>query len=40
MMNHEQYEVLDVAGGCPVKMWTHGVPVEEEAKRKVFPSGY
>ena len=26
------YDVLDVQGGRPVKMWTRGVPVEEEAK--------
>ncbi len=34
-MNREQYEVLDVPDGRPVKMWTHGVPVEEEAKRQL-----
>jgi tRNA-splicing ligase RtcB len=34
-MSHEGYDVLDVEGGRPVKMWTHGVPVEEEAKRQL-----
>ncbi|MGE5651043.1 MAG: RtcB family protein [Bacillota bacterium] len=34
-MKHEQYDVLAVAGGRPVKMWTRGVPVEEEAKRQL-----
>ncbi len=31
----EHYDVLDVQGGHPVKMWTRGVPVEEEAKRQL-----
>lgn len=34
-MSHEEYDVLDIAGAHPVKMWTHGVPVEEEAKRQL-----
>jgi tRNA-splicing ligase RtcB len=34
-MNHEDYDVLNVEGGRPVKMWTRGVPVEEEAKRQL-----
>jgi tRNA-splicing ligase RtcB len=25
----------DVPGGVPVKMWTQGVPVEDEAKRQL-----
>lgn len=25
----------DVGGGVPLKMWTHGVPVEDEAKRQL-----
>ena len=25
----------DVPGGVPLKMWTHGVPVEDEAKRQL-----
>jgi tRNA-splicing ligase RtcB (3'-phosphate/5'-hydroxy nucleic acid ligase) len=31
-MKNESYETLNVEGGRHVKMWTHGVPVEEEAK--------
>lgn len=34
-MKHEQYDVLTVDDGRPVKMWTHGVPVEEDAKRQL-----
>jgi tRNA-splicing ligase RtcB len=35
LMKHEHYDVLNVEGGRPVKMWTRGVPVEEEAKRQL-----
>src|SRR5688572_21960494 len=31
----KNYNVLDVAGGRHVKMWTRGVPVEDEAKRQL-----
>jgi tRNA-splicing ligase RtcB len=31
-MQNENYEVMQVTGGRPVKMWTKGVPVEEEAR--------
>jgi len=34
-MQNEHYDVLDVPGGRPVKMWTRGVPVEEEARRQL-----
>src|SRR4051794_31121960 len=34
-MKHEHYDVLDVPGGHPVKMWTRGVPVEDEARRQL-----
>ena len=34
-MKHEEYDVLNVEGGRPVKMWTKGVPVEEDAKRQL-----
>jgi tRNA-splicing ligase RtcB len=34
-MSTESYEVLNVAGGRPVKMWTRGVPVDESAKRQL-----
>ena len=33
MQSH--YEIENVAGGVPVKMWTRGVPVEDEAKRQL-----
>ena len=29
------YDTMEVAGGRPVKMWTHGVPVEQEAKQQL-----
>jgi tRNA-splicing ligase RtcB len=29
------YEVLEVEGGRPIKMWTEGVPVEAEAKQQL-----
>lgn len=29
------YQVEQIAGGVPVKMWTHGVPVEAEAKKQL-----
>ena len=34
-MRKEHYNVLNVAGGRHVKMWTRGVPVEDEAKRQL-----
>jgi tRNA-splicing ligase RtcB len=34
-MNDEHYDVLNVQDGRPVKMWTRGVPVEEEARRQL-----
>jgi tRNA-splicing ligase RtcB len=34
-MKTEQYELMDVAGGSPVKMWTHGVPVEQAAREQL-----
>ena len=34
-MKDEHYDVLNVEGGRPVKMWTRGVPVEDEAKRQL-----
>jgi tRNA-splicing ligase RtcB len=34
-MNKNTYDVMDVAGGCPVKMWTRGVPVEDEARQQL-----
>ena len=29
------YEIEEVAGGVPVKMWTRGVPVEDEARKQL-----
>ena len=34
-MSKEHYNVLNVPGGRHVKMWTRGVPVEDEAKRQL-----
>jgi tRNA-splicing ligase RtcB (3'-phosphate/5'-hydroxy nucleic acid ligase) len=34
-MSSERYEVMSVDGGRHVKMWTRGVPVENEAKRQL-----
>ncbi|MBV8636184.1 MAG: RtcB family protein, partial [Burkholderiaceae bacterium] len=34
-MKKEEYDVLNVEGGRPVKMWTRGVPVEAEAKQQL-----
>ena len=31
----KNYEVLNVEGGRHVKMWTHGVPVDEQAKKQL-----
>ena len=33
-MQH-QYDQEDVPGGVPLKMWTKGVPVEDEARRQL-----
>lgn len=29
-------QILEVSGGKPIKMWTEGVPVEEEARRQLM----
>lgn len=34
-MKNENYNVMNVDGGVHVKMWTNGVPVEDEAKRQL-----
>ena len=31
----QNYDTEEVAGGVPVKMWTRGVPVEDEAKKQL-----
>ena len=32
----QNYTTENVTGGVPVKMWTRGVPVEDEAKKQLF----
>jgi tRNA-splicing ligase RtcB (3'-phosphate/5'-hydroxy nucleic acid ligase) len=34
-MKNEHYDVMHEQGSRPIKMWTHGVPVEEEAKQQL-----
>ncbi len=34
-MEHKNYNHEEVQGGVPLKMWTKGVPVEDEAKRQL-----
>lgn len=34
-MSEQTYEVMNVEGGRPVKMWTRGVPVDEGAKKQL-----
>jgi tRNA-splicing ligase RtcB len=34
-MSEHNYQLLEVAGGVPVKMWTKGVPVEAEARQQL-----
>ena len=31
----QNYDIEEVAGGVPVKMWTRGVPVEDEARQQL-----
>jgi tRNA-splicing ligase RtcB len=35
-MTSRPYQVLDSPGGRPIKMWTHGVPVEPEARQQLI----
>lgn len=35
-MQNEEYDVIDVPNGRHIKMWTHGVPVEEDAKQQLI----
>ena len=35
MQEQASYLEEDTPGGVPVKMWTRGVPVEDEAKRQL-----
>jgi len=34
-MKHEDYDVMQYENGRPIKMWTKGVPVEDEAKKQL-----
>jgi tRNA-splicing ligase RtcB len=34
-MNTESYEIIQPEHGCHIKMWTRGVPVEDDAKRQL-----
>src|SRR6201989_1683099 len=31
----QNYDIEEVAGGVPVKMWTRGVPVEDDARKQL-----
>jgi tRNA-splicing ligase RtcB len=35
MMKDEEFDVMEVPGGSPVKMWTKGVPVEVDAREQL-----
>jgi tRNA-splicing ligase RtcB len=35
-MNTKTYQLLEVANGKPIKLWTQGVPVEEEARQQLM----
>lgn len=30
------HDILDVPGGAPIKLWTRGVPVEDEARHQLM----
>ncbi len=32
-MQNNTYQLLEVANGKPIKLWTEGVPVEPEARQ-------
>lgn len=34
-MQPENYQVMHVGNGKPIKMWTHGVPVEDDARKQL-----
>ena len=34
-MKQDEYDVLNIEGGRPIKMWTRGVPVEAEARQQL-----
>ena len=35
-MQTKTYNLLEVANGKPIKLWTQGVPVEEDAKQQLM----
>ncbi|KPC54593.1 RtcB family protein [Amantichitinum ursilacus] len=35
-MSTNDYQVLQVSGGKPIKLWTNGVPVEDAAQKQLF----
>jgi tRNA-splicing ligase RtcB len=35
-MQTKTYNLLEVASGKPIKLWTQGVPVEEDAKQQLM----
>lgn len=35
-MEHSEYQVQEVENGKPIKMWTHGVPVEDDARKQLI----
>lgn len=35
-MSQAPYQLLEVAGGKPIKLWTHGVPVEDAARQQLL----
>ena len=40
MTQEARYELLQAGKGRPVKMWTHGVPVEDEARRQLVNTAH
>ena len=34
-MQPETHQILNVENGKPIKLWTHGVPVEDDAKKQL-----
>jgi tRNA-splicing ligase RtcB len=35
-MNELNYNVINETGGVPIKLWTHGVPLEDEARQQLI----
>ncbi len=35
-MNNTSHQLLEVAGGKPIKLWTQGVPAEDDAKQQLM----